>query len=129
MTSRQASAASLSTCAVAAAPRAPCTTSPGRSSVFDGIHGPVPAPTTDELSFDDGDAKPTLGERSGTVLTGGSSTDDDDVIVDTAIAHLDLMIPLHPGFFGSSGPYPTGSSEWLDQSATPCPTGRRSPTL
>ena len=38
MKSRQASAASTSTSAVAAASRAPCTASPGRSSVFDGMH-------------------------------------------------------------------------------------------
>jgi len=36
--SRQASAASLSTSAVAVAPRAPWTASPGRSRVFDGMH-------------------------------------------------------------------------------------------
>ena len=38
MKSRQASAASTSTSAVAAASRAPWTASPGRSSVFDGMH-------------------------------------------------------------------------------------------
>ena len=38
MKSRQASAASTSTSAVAAASRAACTASPGRSSVFDGMH-------------------------------------------------------------------------------------------
>ena len=38
MKSRQASAASTSTSAVAAASRAPCTASPGRSSVLDGMH-------------------------------------------------------------------------------------------
>ena len=37
MKSRQASAASTSTCALAAASRAPCTASPGRSSDFDGM--------------------------------------------------------------------------------------------
>ena len=37
MKSRQASAASTSTSAVAAASRAPCTASPGRSSVLDGM--------------------------------------------------------------------------------------------
>ena len=37
MKSRQASAASTSTSAVAAASRAACTASPGRSSVFDGM--------------------------------------------------------------------------------------------
>ena len=38
MKSRQASAASTSTSALAAASRAPCTASPGRSSVLDGMH-------------------------------------------------------------------------------------------
>ena len=47
---------------------------------------------------------------SRTVLTRGSSTDDDDVMVDTAIAHFDLLIPLHPVFIGSSGPHPAGTS-------------------
>ena len=37
MKSRQASAAATSTSALAAASRAPCTASPGRSSVFDGM--------------------------------------------------------------------------------------------
>jgi hypothetical protein len=54
-----------------------------------------------------------LSASSRAVLNRGSSTDDGDVIVDTAIAHLDLLIPLHPVFIGSSGPYPAGSSEWL----------------
>jgi hypothetical protein len=63
------------------------------------------------------------------VLTRGSSTDDDDVMVDTAIAHFDLLIPLHPVFIGSSGPYPAGSSEWLDRRATRCPRGRQSPLV
>src|SRR5205807_6772487 len=66
---------------------------------------------------------------SRTVLTRGSSTDDDDVIVDTAIAHLDLLIPLHHVFIGSSGPNPAGSSEWLDRRATRCPRGRQSPLV
>ncbi len=39
MKSRQANATSTSTCAVAAASRAPLTVSPGRSSVFDRMHG------------------------------------------------------------------------------------------
>ena len=38
MKSRQASAASTSTCALAAASRAAWTASPGRSSVLDGMH-------------------------------------------------------------------------------------------
>jgi len=37
MKSRHASAAATSTCAVAAAPFAPCAASPGRSSVLDGM--------------------------------------------------------------------------------------------
>ena len=37
MKSRHANAASTSTSALASASRAPCTASPGRSSVFDGI--------------------------------------------------------------------------------------------
>ena len=38
MKSRQASTASTSTSALEAASRAPCTASPGRSSVLDGMH-------------------------------------------------------------------------------------------
>jgi len=63
------------------------------------------------------------------VLTRGSSTDDDDVMVDTAIAHFDLLIPLHPVFIGSSGPPPGVHLEWLDRSATRCPRGRQSPLV
>src|SRR2546427_11439681 len=57
----------------------------------------------------------------------GSSTDDDYVIVDTAIAHFDLLIPLHPVFIGSSGPPSGGHLEWLDRSGTRSPRGRQSP--
>ena len=57
----------------------------------------------------DGDPESAFGERSGTVLTRGSSTEDDDFIVNTAIAHSNLLIPLRPRILRFPGPYPAGA--------------------
>src|SRR5438132_14421775 len=106
MKSRQAGAGSISTRAFAAAPRAPCTASPGRSSVFDGIQAQYEhSPPTSSRSTTATRSPPSASVRH--TAHRGSPTDDDDVIVDTAIAHFDLLIPLHPLFIGSSGP-PSG---------------------
>jgi hypothetical protein len=51
MKSRQASAASTSTSALAAASRAPWTASLGRSSVLDGMQAPVRALAADQLAL------------------------------------------------------------------------------
>jgi hypothetical protein len=56
----------------------------------------------------DGDPESAFGERSGT-LTRGSSTEDDAFIVNTAIAHSHLLIPLRPRILRFPGPYPAGA--------------------
>jgi hypothetical protein len=59
---RQASAASTSTSALAAASRAPWTASPGRSNVFDGMHAQYEHSPSHELALYDGHAQAALGQ-------------------------------------------------------------------
>src|SRR6478672_3820858 len=68
MKSRHPSAASTSTCAGAAASFAAWAASPGRSSVFDGMHAQY-------------DPEPCFGQRSRAVLAGRAAADHDDVVV------------------------------------------------
>jgi hypothetical protein len=80
MKSRQASAASTSTSAVAAASRAPCTASPGRSSVLDGMHAQYEhSPPTSSRSTTR-DAQAALGQRAGAVLAGRAAAEHDHVV-------------------------------------------------
>ena len=87
MKSRHASAASTSTSPLAAASRAPCTASPGRSSVFDGMHAQYEhSPPTSSRSTS-ATRSPPLGQGAGAVLAGRASAQHDDVVL---VAHGDL---------------------------------------
>ena len=81
MKSRQASAACTSTCALAPASRAPCTASPGRSSVLDGMHAQYEhSPPTSSRSTT-ATRSPRAASAAGAVLTGRPAAEDDHVVV------------------------------------------------
>ena len=84
MKSRQASDASTSTSALAAASRAACAASPGRRSGLRRDARPVGALASDQLALDERHPQATLGERAGAVLARRAAADDDDVVV---VAH------------------------------------------
>ena len=88
MKSRQASAASTSTSAVARASRAPCTASPGPQQRLGRDAREVGALAADQLALDDRDPQAALGQRARAVLAGRAAADHDHVVV---IAHLGLL--------------------------------------
>jgi hypothetical protein len=71
---------------------APCTASPVRSNVFEGIQAQYEHSPPTSSRFDDCDPKTALRERPSTMFTLGFSADDDHVIVDVASVQRNLHI-------------------------------------
>ena len=91
MKSRQASAASTSTSAVAAASRAAVDRFARAQQRLRGDAGPVRALAADELALDEGDAQAAFAQRAGAVLAGRAAADHDRVVVAAhQLAALDL---------------------------------------
>ena len=89
MKSRQASAASTSTCAGAAASFAACAASPGRSSVLDGMHAQYEhSPPTSSRSTS-ATRRPPSASAPAQCSPGRAAADDDDVVV----AHVGSSVP------------------------------------
>ena len=81
MKSRQASAASTSTSAVAAASRAPVDRLARPQQGLRRDAGPVRALAAHQLALDDGDPQAALGQRAGAVLARRAAAEHDHVVV------------------------------------------------
>ena len=117
MKSRQASAASTSTVAGAAASFARVRRLAGPQQRLRRDARPVGALAADQLALDERDAQAAFGERAGAVLARRAAADDDDVVV----AHVGSSSPAcsatmyaayQSGQFSSRSPVRFSCSPW-----------------
>ena len=115
MKSRQASAASTSTSAVAAASRARVHRLARPQQRLGRDAGAVGALAADQLALDDRDLQPAVGQRPGAVLAGRAAADDDHVVV---VAHA-ASVPLTRARRARTSPGQAGALSRASASCSP----------